>query len=133
MTVTQYAASSPGVKECLFCGESIKEAAKKCRYCGEFVDGRRMQVDVNWRPLLAVMMIGTVIFSVLFWVRTAQSAGCASDGERRAIEWVVCRYGAQNCAIAPIYLTEWEREAISRLAGNQVRQPSGAVIKLICE
>ena len=133
MTITQYAASSPGIKECLFCGESIKEAAKKCRYCGEFVDGRRAPVDVNWRPLLVVMMLGMVVVSVLFWVRTAQPAGCMSDGARQSIEGVMCRYGAQNCALAPIYLTSWEREAISRLAGNQVRQPSGAVLKVVCE
>ena len=28
------------MKDCKYCGESIKRVAKKCKYCGEFLDKR---------------------------------------------------------------------------------------------
>ena len=73
------------MKDCKYCGEEIKRAAKKCKYCGEFLDKRL-------KPS-----------------RGSASRARAQKGDEmpNAAEWVLCFLcPGIGCIVAIVYLAQ---------------------------
>jgi hypothetical protein len=55
-----------GMKECRFCGETIRQNARKCRFCGEYqLDIDRTSKSVQFEDPDDKLQVGWIIFALL--------------------------------------------------------------------